>query len=73
MMLRELLTWMQTFNALFHPYRMAVAAVFPMFMASVVIIRSVILFRRGTIRDKEVRAAAMPEHCLPQTLPFQWT
>ena len=35
--------------------RMAVAAVFPMFMLSVVVIRSVILFKRGTIRDKEVR------------------
>lgn len=33
--------------------RMAVAAVFPMFMISVVIIRSVILFKRGAIRDKE--------------------
>ncbi len=34
--------------------RMAVAMVFPMFMMSVVIIRSVILFKRGAIRDKEV-------------------
>ena len=32
------------------------AAVFPMFMFSVVIIRSVILFKRGAIRDKEVSA-----------------
>lgn len=31
------------------------AAVFPMFMFSVVIIRSVILFKRGAIRNKEVR------------------
>ena len=30
------------------------ALVFPMFMMSVVIIRSVILFKRGAIRDKEV-------------------
>ena len=34
------------------------AAVFPMFMLSVVVIRSVILFKRGTIRDKEVHAIA---------------
>mmetsp|Transcript_16631 Transcript_16631/g.49747 ORF Transcript_16631/g.49747 Transcript_16631/m.49747 type:complete len:398 (-) Transcript_16631:469-1662(-) len=33
--------------------RMAVALVFPMFMISVVIIRSVILFKRVAIRDKE--------------------
>lgn len=32
---------------------MAVAALFPMFMVSVVIIRSVILFKRVAIRDKE--------------------
>ena len=36
------------------PGRMAVALVFPMFMVSVIIIRSVILFKRGAIRDKEV-------------------
>lgn len=36
--------------------RMAVALVFPMFMISVVIIRSVILFKRVAIRDKEVSA-----------------
>lgn len=33
---------------------MAVAAVFPMFMFSVVIIRSVILFKRVAIKNKEV-------------------
>ena len=32
------------------------ALVFPMFMISVVIIRSVILFKRGAIRDKEVNS-----------------
>lgn len=31
------------------------ALVFPMFMFSVVIIRSVILFKRGAIRNKEVQ------------------
>lgn len=42
-------------HALLVTCRMAVAFVFPMFMFSVVIIRSVILFKRGAIRDKEER------------------
>ena len=37
------------------PRRMAVAFVFPMIIVSVMVIRSVILFKRGHIRDKEVR------------------
>jgi hypothetical protein len=40
--------------------RMAVALVFPMFMFSVVIIRSVILFKRGAIRNKEVHLISAP-------------
>ena len=39
------------------------ALVFPMFMFSVVIIRSVILFKRGAIRNKEVRLYFAPSPC----------
>lgn len=33
------------------------AFVFPMFIFSVVVIRSVILFKRGAIKDKEVQSS----------------
>ncbi len=47
--------------------------VFPMFMMSVVIIRSVILFKRGAIRDKEaslrLHVSCLGHHNDPSTLP----
>jgi hypothetical protein len=44
-----------------------VALVFPMFMFSVVIIRSVILFKRGAIRNKEVQFCFALESCFEAT------
>lgn len=42
-----------------------VFAVFPIFMASVMVLRGVVLFKRGLILDKEVRRPGRWAHALP--------
>ena len=39
-------------------YRWAVFFVFPVFMTSVIIVKSVVLFKRGAVKDKNVRIAS---------------
>jgi hypothetical protein len=45
---------------------MAVAYVFPMFMLPVSLVRAGIVFKRGSIADKDVSDLVLPQACVLQ-------